>query len=299
VARSLSLPPGIKRAKALAVDPTGRYVGGQDDAAGSHGILWTDGKPAVLPIHEDWVEVDAVNEHGVATGIAGNHSGTVEYVFRYAGGRVTRLTNVPRYTHVYPAPAINAAGDIVVNAETPGSVEGADSIAMIWKAGTTVAERIPVKTTDNVMAITDDGTLVGAHYTNSQASGAAAWTQSGQETALDQPAGTVAAAYDARGEWATGGLWSKGSNPSAAGTPLWNIKTGAVSVLPGGVANAVNAEGLVLSENSRLARADGTAPQLPAPANGSTNYATGLSDTDLVVGSVTSNTTSTPMTWAC
>jgi hypothetical protein len=228
-----------------------------------------------------------------------DNAGKVEYVFRYADGQVTKLANVPKYTHVYPAPAINAAGDIVVNAETAGSVEGADSIAMIWKAGTTVAQRIPLKTTDNVMAVTDDGTLVGAHYTDSKAAGAAAWTRSGQETKLDQPAGTVAAAYAARGEWATGGLWSSGENAKATGTPLWNIKTGAVTVLPGGVANAVNASGLVLSEYSHLVRADGTAPQLPAPPSGSNNNAAALSDTNLVVGSVTSDAASTPMTWAC
>src|SRR5689334_843577 len=127
VARSLQLPPGIKRAKATAVDPTGRYIGGQEDANRSRGILWTDGKPAILPINEDWVEVDAVNEHGVATGIA-------------------------RYTHVFPQPAINAAGDIVVNAETAGSVEGAGSIAMIWKAGATQATRLPLPVEDTVAA---------------------------------------------------------------------------------------------------------------------------------------------------
>ncbi len=298
VARPLKLPSGIKQAKAMSVDPTGRYVGGQEDGKLTRGILWTDRKPTILPIHEDWVEVDAINEHGVATGIAEDNAGKVEYVFRYADGKVTKLTNVAGYTHVFPYPAINAAGDIVVNAETPGSAEGAGSIAMIWKAGTTVAERIPLKTTDNVMAITDDGTLVGAHYTNSQAAGAAAWTQSGQETKLDQPAGTVAAAYDARGEWATGGLWTKGEGGSATGTPLWNIKTGAVTVLPGEVANAVNASGLVLSGYSQLLRADGRAPRLPTPANGHI-YATGLSDTNVVVGSISDNSTSTPMTWSC
>lgn len=297
-AHPLKLPPGITHAKAMSVDPTGRYIGGQEDGNSFRGILWTDGKPAILPIHEDWVEVDAVNEHGVATGIAMDNAGKVEYVFRYADGKVTKLTNVPQYTHAFPAPVINAVGDIVVNAETAGSVEGAGSIAMIWKAGATVAQRIPLKTTDNVMAITDDGTLVGAHYTNSHADGAAAWTQSGQETKLDTPAGAVAAAYDARGEWATGGLWSTGENPTTTGTPLWNLKTGAVSVLPGGVANAVNASGLVLAEYSHLVRADGKAPQLPTPANGNI-YATGLSDTNVVVGSVTTNSTSTPMTWSC
>src|SRR6185437_13597278 len=201
-----------------------------------------------LPINEDWVEVDSVNEHGVATGLAMDNAGKVEYVFRYAGGTATKLTNVAGYTHAFPTPAINAAGDIVINAEPPGSSEGANSIAMIWKAGTTVAERIPLKATDNVMAITDDGTLVGAHYTNSMADGAAAWTPSGQETAFQHPAGTTAAAYAARGDWATGGVWP-GAGREPTGTPLWNIRTGALTMLPGGVANAVNSSGLVIAGN--------------------------------------------------
>jgi hypothetical protein len=298
VAHPLQLPPGVKHAKALSVDPTGRYVVGQEDGKKSRGIMWTDGRPAILPIDEYWVEVDAVNEHGVATGIAEDNAGKVEYVFRYADGKVTKLTNVAGYTHVYPTPAINAAGDIVVNAESRGSVEGADSIAMIWKAGTTVAERIPLKTTDNVMAITDDGTLVGAHYTDSHADGAAAWTPSGKETKLESPAGTKAAAYAARGEWATGGLWPV-DNQQATGAPLWNLKTGAVTLLPGGVSTAVSSSGLVISENSQLVRADGPAPQLPAPPSGGRNYATGLSDTGLVVGSVNDKSNSTAMTWTC
>jgi hypothetical protein len=298
VAKPLKLPSGVKRAKALSVDPTGRYIGGQEDGKQSRGIMWTDGRPTILPIDEYWVEVDSVNEHGVATGIAQDNAGKVEYVFRYAAGKVTKLTNVAGYTHVFPTPRINAAGDIVINAETSGSVEGADSIAMIWKAGTTVAKRIPLKTTDSVLAITDDGTLVGAHYTNSQADGAAAWTPSGQETKLENPAGTKAAAYAARGDWATGGVWP-GGDRQTTGAPLWNIKTGAVTMLPGGVSNAVNSSGLVISENSQLVRAGGTAPQLPAPPSGSRNYAADLSDAGLVVGSITSDSTSAAMTWTC
>jgi hypothetical protein len=297
-AHPLALPPGVQHAKALSVDPTGRYVGGEEDGKTSRGILWTDGQPTILPIHEDAVEVDAVNEHGVAAGIAMDNAGKVEYVFRYAGGKVTKLSNVAGYTHVFPAPAINAAGDIVVNAETSSSIEGADSIAMIWKAGTTLAERIPLKTADNVMAITDGGTLIGAHYTNSEAAGAAAWTETGQEQRLDQPAGTVGAAYAARGTWATGGLWNEGTARSLAGTPLWNVKTGAVTVLPGGVANAVNSSGVVVSDNSELLRAGRPAQPLPQPPAGR-NFAAALSDTNLVVGSVNNDTTSTPMTWAC
>jgi hypothetical protein len=297
-ARSLKLPPGIKRAKATAVDPTGRYIGGQEDANRSRGILWTDGKPTILPINEDWVEVDAINEHGVATGIAEDNAGKVEYVFRYAGGKVTKLTNVAGYTHVFARPAINAAGDIVINAETAGSVEGADSIAMIWKAGTTQALRIPLPVADNVEAITDDGTLVGTHYVNSHAVSAKAWTQSGQETKLDAPAGTVAAGYAARGDWATGGLWYSGKSDGLAGTPLWNLRTGKVAVIVGDVAKAVNSSGLVLSGDDLLTRDGPMPPQLPTPPNGK-NVGAALSDTGLVVGSVIVGDLSNAMSWAC
>src|SRR5689334_21400592 len=200
VARSLQPPPGIKRAKATAVDPTGRYIGGQEDANRSRGILWTDSKPAILPINEDWVEVDDVNEHGVATGIAMDNAGKVEYVFRYAAGKVTKLTNVRGYTHVFPQPAINAAGDIVVNAESAGSVEGAGSIAMIWKAGATQATRLPLPVEDTVAA--------------------------GYAARGDWATGGV---------WAAGGK----SGNDLVGTRLWNLRTGQVTVIPGVVANAV------------------------------------------------------------
>ena len=299
-AHPLPLPAGATGAKAQAVDPTGRYIGGQTTGKKPRAVLWTDGVPTFLPISEDWVEISGINEHGVAVGMAMDNAGKIEYVFRYANGKATKLKNVPGYSHAYPVPAINAAGDIVINAETKNSVEGADSIAMIWKAGTITAQRLPTRITDNVYAITDDGTVVGGHYGSDGAESAAAWSQSGHETRLDRPAGTRTVAYAARGDWAAGGAWStvEGSN-AVGGTPLWNLRTGAVKLVPGGVANAINASGLVLSENSQLYQ-DGAPPrQLAAPASGYRNFASGVADTGLVVGSLDANGASNPTTWSC
>jgi hypothetical protein len=299
-AHPLPLPAGVTGAKAEAVDPTGRYIGGQTTGKKTRGVLWTDGVPTILPIAEDWVEISGINEHGVVVGMAMDNAGKIEYVFRYANGKATKLKNVPGYPHAFPVPAINAAGDIVINAETKGSVEGADSIAMIWKAGTITAQRLPTRVTDNVYAITDDGTVVGGHYGSDGADSAAAWSQSGHETRLDRPAGTRTVAYAARGDWAAGGAWSttQGSN-ALSGTPLWNLRTGAVKLVPGGIANAINASGLVLSENSQLYQ-DGAPPrQLAAPASGYRNFASGVADTGLVVGSLDANCGSKPTTWSC
>jgi len=137
----------------------------------------------------------------------------------------------------------------VVNAETATSVEGADSISMIWKAGTTQAKRLPLPVQDNVFAILDDGRLVGTHYVDGHGVAAMVWTQSGQATTLERPAGSVAAGYAARGDWATGGLWRAGgqSGSDLIGTPLWNLRTGRVTVIKSVLANAVNSSGLVLS----------------------------------------------------
>ena len=72
-----------------------------------------------------------------------------------------------------------------------------------------------------------------------------------------------------------------------------------MKLVPGGVANAINASGLVLSENSQLYQ-DGAPPrQLAAPASGYRNFASGVADTGLVVGSLDANGTSNPTTWSC
>ncbi|MGY0004243.1 hypothetical protein [Micromonospora sp. I033] len=271
----LPVPAGMRRVTATGVDPTGRYVIGNDVVGQDfRPVLWTDGKPQALPVPGKSVQVNAVNAAGVAVGLV--EDGPREYVFRYEQGAYSRLRTPPGNWHVYPTPAINAAGDVVINAEPSGNSGGEDSIVLFWRAGSTEAVRLPLPDGANAYGITDDGTIVGAMYQDGRAKAAYAWDQQGRGRKLTAPAGQTGAGYAARGDWATGGLW-----PSTSAA-LWNLRTGAVTQLTAdGPGQAVNASGWVVAAGTLLR--DGTAVELRVPA-GQTGRATAVSDTGLVVG---------------
>src|ERR1044071_6475129 len=122
------MPAGAKQVEATTVDPTGQYIGGHAVVGQNFvPILWVDGVPHVLPVPAESAGVDAINEHGVVVGVADN--GRDEWAFRYQSGKVTPLDLPVGYPRLYPAPAINSAGDVVMNAEAADSVEGANSIS--------------------------------------------------------------------------------------------------------------------------------------------------------------------------
>ncbi|MGC3862985.1 hypothetical protein ACPSM1_22665 [Micromonospora chersina] len=271
----LPLPPGMRNVTAAGVDPTGRYVVGNDVVGQDfRPVLWTDGKPQALPVPGRSVEVTAVNAAGVAVGLV--QDGRQEYVFRYQSGASTRLRTPPGNWHVYPRPAINAAGDVVINAEPTGNSGGEDSVVLLWRAGATQAVRLPLPDGANAFDITDDGTIVGALYRDGVASAAYAWDQQGKGRKLAAPAGETAAGYAAQGDWATGGLW-----PSRSAA-LWNLRTGALTRLTtDGPGDAVNASGWVVAAGVLLR--DGAAVELRVPG-GRTGLAVAVSDTGLVVG---------------
>ncbi|MGW5673182.1 hypothetical protein [Micromonospora sp. NPDC003776] len=257
------------------VDPTGRYVIGNAVVGQDfRPVLWTDGRAQALPVPGKSVQLTAVNADGVAVGLV--EDGRQEYVFRYEKGAYTRLRTPPGDWHVYPTPAINAAGDVVINAEPRGNSGGKDSFALLWRAGSTTAVRLPLPDGANVYDITDDGTVVGAIYRNGSAETAYAWDQRGNGRKLTAPAGEKAAAYTAQGDWAAGGLWP---SQSAA---LWNLRSGEVTQLTvDGPGEAVNARGWVVVMGAVLR--DGAAAELQVPA-GQTGLAAAVSDTGLVVG---------------
>ncbi|MGW4292567.1 hypothetical protein ACWEH1_05850 [Micromonospora chersina] len=271
----LPLPSGMRNVTAAGVDPTGRYVVGNDVVGQDfRPVLWTDGKPQALPVPGRSVEVTAVNAAGVAVGLV--QDGRQEYVFRYQSGASTRLRTPPGNWHVYPRPAINAAGDVVINAEPTGNSGGEDSVVLLWRAGATQAVRLPLPDGANAFDITDDGTIVGALYRDGVASAAYAWDQQGKGRKLAAPAGETAAGYAAHGDWATGGLW-----PSRSAA-LWNLRTGALTRLTtDGPGDAVNASGWVVAAGVLLR--DGAAVELRVPG-GRTGLAVAVSDTGLVVG---------------
>ncbi|MET8147713.1 hypothetical protein ACIBSW_28785 [Actinoplanes sp. NPDC049668] len=295
----LPVPPGMRDATAAAVDPTGRYIVGNDTVKQDfRPILWTDGRPRALPVPGKSVQANAVNASGVVVGLV--EDGRQEYVFRYENGAYTRLETPAGSWHVYPYPAINAAGDIVINAEPSGNIEGKDSIILLWKAGTTMAVRLPVTTEANSHDITDDGTIVGGMYKNGSATTPYAWDQKGKGRKLELPAGQVGTLYAAQGKWATGGLW-----PSM--TPgLWNLETGEVTMLGKpekgkegiGPGTAVNASGWVVAGGTVVR--DGAVVELEVP-RGQTGNAQDVSDAGLVVGQATNsdNENRGPRLWRC
>jgi hypothetical protein len=280
----LPVPAGTTGVTAVAVDPTGRYVlGTRTVGQDFRSLLWTDGRPVALPPRGTSVQATAVNAAGVVVGLV--TEGQQEYVFRYERGAYTMLRMPAGSWHPFPAPAVNAAGDVVVNVEPSGNSGGKDSIVLLWPAGTTKAVRLPLPAGANAFAVTDDGTIVGALYADGVATAAYTWTRQGEGRRLAAPAGRTGAAYAARGDWATGGLW-----PSRDAA-LWNLRTGKVTTPVGrggdpagsGPGDAVNAAGWVVA-GGMLFR-DGRPVELPVP-DGQQGRAAALSDTGLVVGQV-------------
>ncbi|MFU8872083.1 hypothetical protein [Micromonospora sp. SL4-19] len=301
----LPVPPGMKDVTADAVDPTGRYIVGNNTVGQNfRPVMWTDGRPQALPVKGQSVQVTAVNASGTAVGIATDDP-KHEYVFRYANGAYTRLNTPPGNWHPYPTPAINAAGDVVINVEPRGNVGGEGSIVLLWKAHSPTAVRLRLPAGANAFDITDDGKIVGAMYKDGVATDAYVWDQQGNGQKLEVPAGQTGAAYAAQGDWVTGGLW-----PSEA-TALWNLRTGEVTALgkrgPGaitagtyGPGEAVNASGWTVASGAVL-RPGGAAAELAAtkPQFG---RAWDVSDTGLVVGQALTDRGSTnlgPRVWQC
>lgn len=291
----LPVPPGMTDVAVSAVDPTGRYVVGNSTVGQNfRPLLWTDGQPKALPVTAESVQATAVNPAGVVVGLV--QDGPVEYVFRYENGRYTRLRTPAGNWHVYPSPAINEAGDIVINAEPSGNSGGEGSIVLLWPAGSTAAQKLPLPPGANAYAVTDDGTIVGAMYRDGAAVAAYAWDQRGKGRKLMVPAGAKAAAYAARGGWATGGLW-----PSQTAA-RWDLRTGRVDELKtAGPGDAVNAAGWVVAHGS-LVSADGPVG-LDVPS-GQRAVAVAVSDTGLVVGQARSDDDAGwrnlgPRAWRC
>ncbi|MBM2618770.1 hypothetical protein JIG36_24740 [Actinoplanes sp. LDG1-06] len=293
---ALAMPKGAKEATAEGVDPSGRYIIGHDFSGQNFKpILWTDGVPKRLPQVEKSVQLTTVNASGVVAGLA--TEGNLEYAFRYENGRYTRLKTPPGDWHIYPWPMMNAAGDIVINAEPDGKIEGEDSIALFWAAGSTTAVKLPLPEEANVYDITDDGMIVGGSFVNGEGRDAYVWDRTGHGRKLAAPAGMRSVAYAAEGDWATGGLWpATGSGKPA----LWNLKTGAVTKLDGdGPGDSVNRDQLVVA-SGKLIR-DGKVVGLPAP-KGQETSARAVANTGLIVGvaqDASNDGPTTPRTWKC
>jgi hypothetical protein len=309
--RELPAPPGVKGAFTYAVDSSGRYVVGNYTVGQNfRAILWIDGQPVELPLRGSSVQATAVNSSGVVAGLVYDETTRTEYAFRYQNGQLIKLFTPAGKWHVYAWPRINSAGDVVLNAEPKGKIEGEDSIALLWKAGSTKAVQLPLPTEANVFDITDDGTLVGNTYQNGHATGAYAWDQQGNGRKLAAPAGITAYVDAARGDWATGALGSaaaaKGPTPADKKTPttvgaLWNLRTGALTQLPTYGTKAVNSSGWAITDTN-LVR-EGVLVDLGISSEQFVRLE-GISDSGLLVGSLFTKTPSDlvnvgPRVWQC
>ncbi|GIH09498.1 hypothetical protein Rhe02_75650 [Rhizocola hellebori] len=281
----LPVPSGMNDVTVEAVDPTGRYVVG-NSAVGQdfRPILWTDGQPQQLPVPGKSVQATSVNRNGVVVGLVQDPD--QQYIFRYANGVFSGLRTLPKSWQVYSNPAINGAGDVVINVDTFGDSAQKNEIVMLWKAGSATAVKLPLPAGALSHDFTDEGTIVGGTYQNGIAQAAYTWDQQGKGNKLELPAGQAGVAYAARGDWATGGMW-----PSLS-TALWNRRTGGLTVLTAGLpkspggwkpgpGNAVNAAGWVVA-GGLLLRGDGVV-ELAVP-KGETSRAVAVSDTGVIVG---------------
>ncbi|HET6482795.1 MAG TPA: hypothetical protein VFG35_22555 [Actinoplanes sp.] len=292
---ALRVPAGVKGASANGVDPTGRYIiGHYFQGQDFRPLLWTDGVPRKLPLEAPSMQLNSVNANGVAAGLA--EGPNIEYAFRYENGKYTRLRTPPGKWHVYPYPMMNAAGDVVMNAEPQGKSGGADGIALLWEAGSTTPITLPLPGNANVYDITDDGLIVGGLFEDGGAHTPYVWDRTGRGRELKVAPGLTSAAYSAEGDWATGGLWPE----SGSGTPaLWNLRTGKFTELPGqGPGDVVNSDGWVLAAHELIR--DNQKVTLVAPKD-QNSAALGLSDTGLVVGHTLDNddTILAPRSWQC
>ncbi|MGK5681177.1 hypothetical protein [Actinoplanes sp. URMC 104] len=293
---TLRAPTGAKGAAADGVDPTGRYVIGHwFEGQNFRPILWTDGVPKALPTDAPSLELSSVNARGVVAGLASE--GNRDYVVRYENGEYTRMRTPTGSWHVYPVPVMNAAGDIVINAEPQGNSGGEGVIALLWKAGAPAAVKLPLPAGAHVYDITDDGTIVGGIYEDGMARVPYAWDEHGNGRRLQSPAGSGSVAYAAAGTWATGGVWPAGGD----GSPVrWNLTTGKYTRLTAdGPGDGVNSSGWILAAG-KLFR-DTKPVTLPAP-RGQLATARGVSDTGLVVGhvqTVDDNGTVGARAWQC
>jgi hypothetical protein len=305
-ASALPVPDGMNEVDATVVDPSGRYIGGgMQKGEDFVPVLWTDGKPQRFPVYNSSVEIAAINVHGVVVGLGNAGGASEDYVYRYDHGVTTKLTLPPGKWHVFAYPAINAAGDIVINVEPTGETGGEHSFAVIWRAGHDIATKIPLPKGANVDGINDDDIVIGGIYKEGYGVSAWAWDLKGKGRKLTVPAGMTGLAYQVSGDWATGGLWTGDDSDPSAQVPLWNIKTGALTKIGNAkgarnIAGAVNSSGWVIDGNGDV-NMNGVVAKLSPLVKGLNTIAKEIADNGLVVGSSDGSDDSTlsPAEWHC
>ena len=293
--RVLPLPPGADSVSADAVDPSGRYILGNQDTgpAGPRPVLWTDGHPQVLPLITKTAQATAVNANGVVVALAADtESQDWDAILRYTDARPARLTPPPGQWLFTGNAKINTAGDILVSAASRTEPRAA---VFLWPAGSTTGIKLPLPAGAAGFDLTDDGTIVGDILSvDGKKVTAYAWDRGGNSRKLAVAAGQDSEAFTARGQWAAGNL-----RPSGAAA-RWNLRTGALTMLDdvNGMADAVNVDGWVVAGEG-VHRDD--APVKLAPVGRDTGYPIAIADNGTVVGTLQQapGRSKAPLAWSC
>ncbi|MEH1168517.1 hypothetical protein V6V47_24335 [Micromonospora sp. CPCC 205539] len=293
----LPLPlPADMNGRALAVDPTGRYIAGlgyrvTDDDQHPLLLLWDaaplhHGPGAWNQPHLTIVATDAaqvlhdINRHGVVIG--GGLVDNVHKPWRYRDGQLEWLPTLTDTTT--SAVGINSRGDIV------GSVaveETETTLPLLWPAdrpGT--VDVIGAPPNSGAGEILDDGTIVGGSGGSSNST-AFGWVRrpDGRIDRLTAPGTRWTAATAAAGTWAAGPV---GTGPAEEDVAVmrWNLRTGVP--IPANptlrYVQDVNARGTILGDRAvdHDGRLVALAGALPNPLN---SIAWAIADDGLVVGS--------------
>jgi uncharacterized membrane protein len=279
----LSAPADSGSVSADRIDPSGRYVGGASVAhQDSTPILWTDAKPAVLPVSAQSATVYAINASGV---VVGQVESPTASAFRYHDGTFTTLPAPPGYPTAVPE-AVNAAGTVVGVAF---SAAGDRYVAVKWTA-TGGPEILAAPGNAMASGISDDNLVVGSLGAKD---GAYIWDAGGTGRKLALPNGLSGGTAGAiRGAWVVGNA----TDPQGHQVPVrWNLHDGTVNRLPrNGFGRAVNSSGLTVVEaggQNFVVNASGTVVSLP-----SNGIPWAVADNGMVVGYVPGGK---PLIWRC
>lgn len=283
---ALSLPAGVTAANPAAIDPSGRYIVGNDMSTMYNGdtpqgdgrvrpILWTDGRPELLPGLENYLDATAVNADGTVVAV-GDRSDRDGVVLRYVEGELEEL-DTPAGTWNFRAADINAGGDVVATAY-PDAGSSQAAFVLLWKAGSTTPAKLPLPAGAEATDLADDGRILGVVQSSTQAGMFIpyVWDQQGKGRELAVPDGTYAYVSTTRGTWAAGTLIPSGA------MVRWDLTTGDVAELPvDSPARDINTAGWIAG--GRTVLRDDANVTLPLP-DGSPANSIGIADNGLVLG---------------
>jgi len=288
-ATPLAVPDGLARKGALkniviatAIDPSGRYIVGRTHGSVNNSpaaVLWTDGKPAILPTEGEDVVPTAVNSHGVVVGrgwmkAAPPMSGGFAWIYR--DGKASQLTMPSGYTQDLGSPTVNEAGAVLAIVYTP---DRSHQAVVLWSAGATDQPQVLSALSDKSIRGVGFGTDGKPVAWSRSAKGPVLWSADGRHRTLPLVGGKSGwVVTTIRGPWAVGTALPESGKVSQV--PLrWDLRGGELTVLPAarlGNAVDVNPAGDVLVWNE-IVRADGRVVTLTVPA-GRQAAAVGFSD---------------------